>query len=84
MLVSAAILMNVRFSALVLMRMVDVSGSKAVIIIGETVHDARGVPDGKCGGGGQYAKQVEQGDCARHPRSRRSGQPNEHQRLPPH
>ena len=78
MLVSAAILMNVRFSALVLMPMVDMSRSKAVIIIGETVHDARGVPNGKCGGGRQYAKQVEQGDCARHPRSRRSGQADEH------
>ncbi|MFL6832868.1 MAG: hypothetical protein ACJ8F0_09780 [Xanthobacteraceae bacterium] len=76
MLVSAAILMNVRFSALVLM--VDVSGSKAVIIIGETFHDAGGVPDGKCGGGSQDAKQVEQGDCARHTRSRRSGQADEH------
>jgi hypothetical protein len=81
MLVLGAILVNVRFAAVVLM--MDVSRAKAVIVVREAVHDARGITDGKSGGGSQHAKQVEQGDCARHARFRRSGQAHEHRLYRP-
>jgi hypothetical protein len=56
MLMARAVGVNVRFATIVLMHMVDVSRPKAVIVVGETVRDARAIPDGKCGGGSQYAK----------------------------
>lgn len=52
MIVSGAFLARVRFAGLMLMSVVDVRRAKAVIVIGEAVHDPRGVAHGKRGGGG--------------------------------
>jgi len=87
--VARAVGVNVHRVAIVfvaIMRMaivlVGMSRPKTVIVVGEAVRCTGAVTEGKSGSRCQYAKQVEEGDRARHPAPCSPGQPNEHQPLP--
>jgi len=81
MFVARAVLVNVRFAALVYM---DMNRLETVIVIQEAVRGTGAVTEGKGRGGSQYAEQIKQGEHARPLPSRRFGQPNEHPPLPYH
>ena len=94
MFVARAVMVNVGVAAIVLVEsvimavvlmaimLVDKGRSKTVIVVGEAVRGTGAVTEGKSGSRCQYAKQVEEGDRARHPAPCSPGQPNEHQPLP--